>query len=403
MFRTSVLATLLILLAATFAGCVAQDEGRVTVYLKDAATDEFSELYITFSKVAIHRGDDDQAEGQEGEEPDTEGEGWETLFDGSREIDLLAYSGADARAFLGDANLSAGTYNQIVVTVDDARGIRADDGSEVDIQVTTGWVRVVRAFEIDADQTTRIILDLDLDRSVVQQGPTGWRLNPVIGQVIVQEDATGSEGSIQGTADGDGQNGGQDAGTTRTGTMTAYVKDQPTDEFSEIWIRFDTVTVHRAGEDGNETDGNQTDGNETDGNETEEGTWVTVFDGNRAIDLLRFSEEGSKAFLGGDELEAGRYTQIRVNVTEAWGIRASDGENVTITVAQTEAKVVRTFVVEANATTQVVIDLDLDRSLVRQGGPQGQGGGSWRMTPVIGSVQVRQVEDDPQEDVPDDA
>lgn len=399
MKNAPILVTLILFLAAGLAGCVAEDEGRVAVYVKDAASDEFSSVFITFSKVAIHEGDSEGSAPAEGEEPDTEGDGWTTVFEGSKEIDLMAFSGSDARAFLGDANLSAGTYNQIVITVDDARGIQFSDGSEVDIEVTTGWVRVVRAFEVSADETTRIVLDLDLDRSVIQQGPTGWRLNPVIGQVIVQEDASGPEGSISGRA-GDGQTGGTDGTARGTGTMTTYVKDAPTDEFSEIWIRFDEVTVHRAGDD--DTEGNETGGNGTNGNETD-GSWTTVVDDDRAIDLLSFSESGSKAFLGSDELTAGRYTQIRVNITEAWGIRASDGENVTITVAQTEAKVVRTFTVEANTTTQVVIDLDLDRSLVRQGGPQGQGGSSWRMTPVIGSVQVEKVSDDPREDVRDSA
>ncbi|MBW3581523.1 MAG: DUF4382 domain-containing protein [Euryarchaeota archaeon] len=381
---TPVLATLLLLV--TFAGCVGDDEGRVTVYVRDAATTEFSSVFITFSKVAIHQGDEGEAD-QSGDEPDTEGSGWETVFEGSKEIDLLAFAGADARAFLGDANLSAGTYNQIVVTVDEARGIRASDGSEVSITVTTGWVRVVRAFQVSADQTTRIILDLDLDRSLIQQGPTGgWRLNPVIGQVLVEEDASGPEGSRTGTTSGtDGTPGGGTAGTTGTGTMTTYIKDAATDEFSEIWIRFSEVTVHKAGEDGNETD------NET----SDDSQWVVVVDTPRTLDLLRFSDEGSKAFLGADELAAGRYTQIRINITEAWGVRASDGENVTITVAQTEAKVVRTFTVEANTTTQVVIDLDLDRS-VRQQGTQG-----WRMTPVIGSVQVERTEDDPRGDRPE--
>lgn len=385
------LITLLFLLV-TFAGCVGDDEGRVTVYVRDAATDEFSSVFITFSKVAIHQ--DDEGEAQEGGgEPDTEGSGWETVFEGSKEIDLMAFAGADARAFLGDANLSAGTYNQIVITVDEARGIRASDGSEVGITVTTGWVRVVRAFQITADETTRIVLDLDLDRSLVQQGPTGgWRLNPVIGQVVVEENASGSEGSRTGTSGdtgaggtSDGTTGGTTGGPTGTGIMTTYIKDAATDEFSEIWIRFSEVTVHKAGNDGNETD------NET----SDDGSWIVVVDTPRTIDLLRFSDEGSKAFLGADELVAGRYTQIRINITEAWGVRASDSENVTIAVAQTEAKVVRTFTVEANTTTQVTIDLDLDRS-IRQQGTQG-----WRMTPVIGSVQVERPENDPRSDRPD--
>lgn len=181
--RTVLLLTATLALTTALSGCLGG--GDVEIYVKDAPTDEFESVFITFSKVAVHEGDEGEAE-EGGGEPDTEGAGWTTVFEGTEEIDLLAFSEPDQKALLGEEGLSAGTYNQIVITVDSARGIKTD-GSEIDIEVTTGWVRVVRAFEISDGGTTQVTIDFDLDRSLVDQGPRGWSLNPVVGQVTVEE------------------------------------------------------------------------------------------------------------------------------------------------------------------------------------------------------------------------
>ncbi|MBW3581522.1 MAG: DUF4382 domain-containing protein [Euryarchaeota archaeon] len=197
------------------------------------------------------------------------------------------------------------------------------------------------------------------------------------------------------------------------GRVVAYVKDAPEDDFHELWVVFTGVHVHRSGDDGNETDGTgtgTTNGNTTDGttgndtgsttgndtgNTTTTGGWETIWEGENAIDLLRLAENDTRALLGGTELETGRYQQIRLDISEAWGVRTSDFQNVTIEVTTGQAKVVQSFEVSGNGTTELIIDLDLERSLAEQ---RGGGGGQsargsdqetrWRLNPVIGSVEV---------------
>lgn len=417
--RVTILAALL-LVGPAFSGCLAGDGGSGTAafYVKDAPSDDFAHVNVTFTKVSVHaaEGDEDGNETDDGDggAPDSSGDGWETVFEGERTVDLLDYNASEARALLGVGELEAGTYNQVVIHVSSAHGIHADDGSQENFTVTTGWVKLTRAWTVQENATTHVTADIDLDRSIVRMGPNGYRLNPVVGQVLVEQNDEEPDSRTSGGAD-DADNGSDEA------QASMYVKDAPTDEFDEIWLRFDEVQVHLAGDgnetaDGNETsdpdEGNETNGNDTDeadGNETSEqnetedadgddGRWITAVNTSRAIDLLRFSEPDAKAFLGDATLPEGKYTQIRVNVTEAWGIENGTGDNETITVASESAKVNKPWRLEANDTVaQVTIDLNLDRSLKERGG---QG---WLMTPVIGSVAMDWVPDDPGEDRPDGA
>ncbi len=385
------------LLGPAFAGCVTGDggDGSASFYVKDAPSDEFEHVNVTFSQVQVHFA----GNGSDGNESD-EGE-WITVVDEERTVDLLNFQEENSRAFLGEANLTAGTYTQIRVTVDDAYGISADDGSREDIVVSRGTVKVVRSVEIAEGEETRVILDIDLDRSLREQGNGQWRMTPVIGQTIVEENPSTPNGDQPDEAGAQGDQSSDDGSATADSQdgmapMTAYVKDAPTDEFDEIWLKFDTVEVHYAG-NGSDDDGSEGNesGNETSGNESEEddGRWITVFNGTKEVDLLRFNETGAKAFLGEADVPTGKYTQIRINVTDAWGIQ--DGNRTNITVSSGTVKVVRPWDVSDNGTiAQVTVDLDLDRSL-RQ-----QGNGDWRMTPVIGKVLIDHVEDDPRADQP---
>lgn len=155
--------------------------------------------------------------------------------------------------------------------------------------------------------------------------------------------------------------------TNHTGSLSIYVKDAPTDEFDEIHIVFHQIQVHAAG------------------NETENGTWLTVYENTTGFDVDLLDAQGARAaFLGEANLSAGKYTQIRIHVTQAYGVQGNS--TVPIALSNGILKVVRSFDVEADQETRLVLDFDLDRALKETG----QG---WRMTPVIGKTFVHQVDD----------
>ena len=168
------------------------------------------------------------------------------------------------------------------------------------------------------------------------------------------------------------------------GSASVYVQDAATDEFDEVHVVFTEVRVHAAGghDDANETDSSSHDDNSTAG-------WKTLFSDSAGVDIDLLNVTGTRAaFLGEESLAVGKYTQLRIIVTRAYGIQ--DGNEVPITVSSGTLKFNHPFEVAAGLETRLVIDVDLDRSLRQTGGPSGD----WRMTPVIGSVAAKIVQDD---------
>jgi hypothetical protein len=194
----------LLVAAVSLAGCTGDAaDGSASIYVKDAPTDVFAEVHVVITEVSVHvagggdEGEDEQNETGEAaldEGNDTGGAGWKVLADsdGGFDVDLLNASGTNA-AFLGEADLAAGRYTQIRVQVDSAYGI-THEGDRLNISVPSQALRVVRSFEVEEGQETRIILDIDLEASLRQQGDE-WRLRPVVGTTMVEvvEDAGSGE------------------------------------------------------------------------------------------------------------------------------------------------------------------------------------------------------------------
>lgn len=216
-----------VLLAVPLAGCAAGGDGSASLHVKDAPTDEFQEVHVVFTKAYVHKGGDEgggndtgdgggeqadrgggppggssfraslQQGGQGGQGQQNqfrEAAGWIEVASSAQgiDVDLLNVTGARA-AFLGEANLSAGTYTQIAVVVQEAYGID-DNGSRVDITVPSGVGRIVRSFQVEAGQETQIIVDMELDRALVESDQ-GWKLTPVFGKTQVETVDDGSSGS----------------------------------------------------------------------------------------------------------------------------------------------------------------------------------------------------------------
>jgi hypothetical protein len=162
------------------------------------------------------------------------------------------------------------------------------------------------------------------------------------------------------------------------GSASVYVKDAPTDEFDEIHVVFTQVSVHAAG-DGDDDDSGDDD-NQTAG-------WKVLFDNATGADIDLLNVTGTRAaFLGEDDLPAGKYTQMRIHVKEVYGMQGDS--RVAISLSSGTLKLNHPFEVESDEETRLVLDFDLDGSL-RQ-----QSDGSWRMTPVVGHVDAEQVDDD---------
>jgi hypothetical protein len=150
------------------------------------------------------------------------------------------------------------------------------------------------------------------------------------------------------------------------GTLEVRVTDAKNEPVvSAINVTFDNITVHRAG------DGDS------------DGEWVVLAENlNKTVDLLQLSGVGD--LLGEDDIQAGRYTQIRVGVVKVEVIIDGVPEEVGLEptgdakMPSGELKFVTPFEIEADETTVITIDFDIsaDKSVVFAGG-------KWLFKPTI--------------------
>jgi hypothetical protein len=230
--------------------------GSASAYVKDAPSDDFREVHVVFTEVAVHRsgGDEPDPAGagtstQTGtaignttvsaslsvtSDPNSTSDGdgseagWIVLFSDPAgvDVDLLNTTGARA-AFLGEEDLAAGQYQQIRMTVIEAYGID-HDGERVEITVSSGTLRSVKSFRVEEDRETRITIDIDLERSLRETGNGQWRMTPVVGKTTAQavdDDSSGDEtaepGDIEDVPEsGDGSTASLSASASVSGSLS---------------------------------------------------------------------------------------------------------------------------------------------------------------------------------------
>jgi hypothetical protein len=162
--------------------------GALSVGITDSPFSDAKALLITFSEVSVH----------------TSGGDWVTLpFVGgatTRTCDLKQLEGPED--VLGTGELAAGHYTQLRLTVSSAKiyfkeattgaacapTIVISDTLEVgkSVDVPSGTVKLVREFDVTGSTTTKILLDFDGDKSVLQTGNGAYKMQPVIKVVSVQ-------------------------------------------------------------------------------------------------------------------------------------------------------------------------------------------------------------------------
>lgn len=194
-----------------------------------------------------------------------------------------------------------------------------------------------------------------------------------------------SQDSTQGNTQGVGEPTQPSDSVPSTGTLTVLVTDAPSYTVTSVVVSFSEVWVHRAGaeqqqeqEQEQEADGEQTE-EATDEEDTEEGggEWIKLaitggLLGTGSFDLAELRDEGATAELAAAELLAGKYTQLKVVMDETKGVQVDYEENpseepVSAKLPSGTLRFVRPFTVEADGSTQIVLDFDLQKSVVFKG------------------------------------
>jgi len=167
--------------------------------------------------------------------------------------------------------------------------------------------------------------------------------------------------------------GSGDGGSIDTGTVSVNLMDLPNDGYKAVYVNILEVQVHKAGT--------------TDKDSKESGgAWLTVGSPNKIYNLLELVN-GVMESLGTRDLEAGKYTQIRLIIGETLPEDAGNnilgfpheipnyvidntGNEIPLKIPsgfKTGIKLVHSFQVESNSYTELILDFDAMRSIVETG------------------------------------
>jgi len=156
--------------ALLLSGCTSTDEtGNFQIYLTDQPI-EADEIWVTITEINVQK----------------EEEGFLTVWEGTKEYDLLALRNKEA--LILDTGLGAGTYTQIRLVV--ASGRIVIGGTSQDMTVPSSEVKIPVDFEILGEGATEIVLDFEADNSIHVVYTAGENAAYILRPVIIVKSIT---------------------------------------------------------------------------------------------------------------------------------------------------------------------------------------------------------------------
>lgn len=166
MVKRLLLIFVLILLLTILSGCIQEGTGTLLLQITDAPSDlNITKALINISHIEVH----------------LIMVGWCTIVEEPQTFDLIAIK--DVKEFLGSANLSTGHYSQIRLQIDNA--LVTIDGFDYNLKIPSKKVNLISPFQIEANKTTTLTLDFDIQESVHSAAQDNYIMKPTI--KVIQE------------------------------------------------------------------------------------------------------------------------------------------------------------------------------------------------------------------------
>jgi len=171
--------------------------------------------------------------------------------------------------------------------------------------------------------------------------------------------------------------GGGESSSSSTGILSLNLSDATTDEYNAVYVTIVEVQAHIGGD------------------ENEDSNWEVVASPGKTYNLLELIN-GVREELGISELETGDYTQMRLIIGETpdngmnilseshlFGNYIIDTLNIYHELKipsgyQTGIKIVHGFTISENQTTELILDFEASKSVVKAGNS-----GQWLLKPTI--------------------
>jgi len=145
-----------------------EQNGRLKMYLVDSPA-SFDSVIICVTRVEVHKSGNDSTSG------------WFVINDSTRYFDLLLLTNG-ASAVLGDTSLSAGQYTQMRLIIGPGSYV-IDGGVKHDLDIPSGsqtGLKLTHQFTIEGGKLYELILDFNVDKSIIITGNGQYKLKPTI-------------------------------------------------------------------------------------------------------------------------------------------------------------------------------------------------------------------------------
>jgi len=328
-------------------------------------------MSLTFSEVSVHKAAVGETINETTEEitatesNETEAVGWIIVVDEVQTVDLLQLT--DVSEVLGQKDLDSGKYTQIRLKIDS--GTVTVDGETHDLTIPSKVLKLNRGFELEPDVDLKLILDFNVEDSLVETGKGKFKLKPVIAVIsevvttttttttmpitttVVETTTLGETTTTQITTT---------APLAAEGVLVMKIKDKlDLTNITAINITIDKVEVHKAGS------GDETESNETfETNDTSSAGWEIIVDEPKSYNLLDLVDTPGEV-MGEKILPAGKYTQIRLSVSEAK--LTLDNETYDVKVPSKRFYWIHPFYIESGKMTTLTLDFDAAESMKETG------------------------------------
>jgi len=151
--------------------------GTIEIRITDAPPEyDIATLVIAFSKVEVHKEGEGEQEG-----------GWQDLTIRDYEFDLIELDEKNLKALLAVEEVIPGKYNQLRLVISDISITLKGGAFPPEITLPSGEIRFNSGFTIMDDMTTILLLDFDLDESLVTTGADKIIFKPVVHLSLTQE------------------------------------------------------------------------------------------------------------------------------------------------------------------------------------------------------------------------
>lgn len=220
---------------------ISGETGTLYLSLADATTDEYQAVYVTIKEVWVHVGGNEEND-----------RNWEVVASRDETYELLDLVNG-VREELGISELLTGHYTQMRLIIGDvpdnginifseshphANYIIDSVGIYHELKIPSGLqsgIKIVNGFDINANETTELILDFDAMRSVVKPGSEDkWLLKPTI-KVLDTRDDSIVRGAVAGIAD-------ETEAVLERVLVSAQTYDPNADDVNQVLIHASTLT-----------------------------------------------------------------------------------------------------------------------------------------------------------------